>query len=173
VILDGTTVKAAITGAIGQPGNQGALSVGLGDVAGSLLNMPEAGTIPVTGYLGEPESARRNNGTPLTSAPAAIKMIREAPNGMYTFERTVAQNDACSVYWGTQGGKALGYGGAGKPGGGGGDLNLTSTTLRLEDRRGLPCLLFESEWAVRWALEKNRGLALSESPPPPPGSAIA
>ncbi|HHX36619.1 MAG TPA: peptide chain release factor 3 [Clostridiaceae bacterium] len=42
------------------------------------------------------------------------------------------------------------------------DLNLTSTTLTVMDRHDLPVLLFESQWAMDWALERNEGLILSD-----------
>ena len=39
-------------------------------------------------------------------------------------------------------------------------LNVTSTTLLVLDRNSDPVLLFESPWALDWALERNRGLQL-------------
>lgn len=39
-------------------------------------------------------------------------------------------------------------------------LNLTSSTLKVEDQEGEAVLLFESDWARVWALEKNKGLEL-------------
>ena len=40
------------------------------------------------------------------------------------------------------------------------ELTLTSSTLIAEDREGAYVLLFENEWAIDWALDKNKGLAL-------------
>ncbi len=40
-------------------------------------------------------------------------------------------------------------------------LNLTSTTMIVLDKDDLPVLLFESEWAIQWALDRNRGLTLA------------
>ncbi len=42
------------------------------------------------------------------------------------------------------------------------DLNLTSTTLRVMDHREDPVLLFESDWAINWALERNSEIELVE-----------
>ena len=42
------------------------------------------------------------------------------------------------------------------------DLNLTSDTKWVQDFRGKNLLIFTSEWNIRWALEKNPGLLLSE-----------
>lgn len=41
-----------------------------------------------------------------------------------------------------------------------GSLQLTSTTLVVLDTEERPVLLFESEWAIQWALERNPGLKL-------------
>ena len=41
-------------------------------------------------------------------------------------------------------------------------LNITSDTKWVQDFRGKNLLIFTSEWNVRWALEKNEGLELSE-----------
>ena len=41
-------------------------------------------------------------------------------------------------------------------------LNLTSDTKKVQDMRGRYLLLFANEWSIRWALEHNEGLALSE-----------
>lgn len=41
------------------------------------------------------------------------------------------------------------------------DLNLTSDTKWVQDFKGQDLLLFTSDWTVRWALDKNEGLALS------------
>ncbi len=53
------------------------------------------------------------------------------------------------------------------PGPGGGlpdwrHLSLSSTTLVVLDREEHPVLLFETEWAIQWALDRNRGLELLE-----------
>ena len=42
------------------------------------------------------------------------------------------------------------------------DLDLTSDTKAVEDMRGNRLLLFTSDWAVRWALDHNDELKLSE-----------
>ena len=39
-------------------------------------------------------------------------------------------------------------------------LSLTSTTLLVLDKSDSPVLLFESEWAINWALDRNKGLVL-------------
>jgi peptide chain release factor 3 len=39
-------------------------------------------------------------------------------------------------------------------------LNVTSTTLLVLDKEENPVLLFESEWAINWALDRNPGLKL-------------
>jgi peptide chain release factor 3 len=41
-------------------------------------------------------------------------------------------------------------------------LNLTSSTLIAEDTEGRPMLLFENDWSINWALERNKGLELSD-----------
>lgn len=41
-------------------------------------------------------------------------------------------------------------------------LNLTSDTKKVQDRKGRYLLLFANEWSIRWALEHNEGLELSE-----------
>lgn len=41
-------------------------------------------------------------------------------------------------------------------------LNLSSDTKVVQDFKGNYLLLFTSEWNIRWALEKNEGLMLSE-----------
>ena len=41
-------------------------------------------------------------------------------------------------------------------------LNLTSDTKKVQDIRGRYLLLFSNEWSIRWALEHNEGLELSE-----------
>ncbi|NLX64469.1 MAG: peptide chain release factor 3 [Clostridiaceae bacterium] len=40
------------------------------------------------------------------------------------------------------------------------DLNITSTTLIVKDRRDNYVLLFENDWSIQWALDKNKGLSL-------------
>lgn len=42
------------------------------------------------------------------------------------------------------------------------DLNLTSTSLKVVDHRDEPVLLFESDWAINWALDRNQGIQLVE-----------
>lgn len=42
------------------------------------------------------------------------------------------------------------------------DLNLTSTSLRVVDHRDDPVLLFESDWAINWALDRNPKIELVE-----------
>ncbi|MBQ4312438.1 MAG: peptide chain release factor 3, partial [Oscillospiraceae bacterium] len=42
------------------------------------------------------------------------------------------------------------------------DLKLSSDTKVVSDMRERPLLLFTSEWNIRWALERNEGLELSE-----------
>ncbi|HOK42884.1 MAG TPA: peptide chain release factor 3, partial [Thermoclostridium caenicola] len=44
-------------------------------------------------------------------------------------------------------------------------LNLTSSTMLVHDGRGNPVLLFENEWSVNWARDKNKGLELSDISP--------
>lgn len=44
-------------------------------------------------------------------------------------------------------------------------LNLTSSTKLVRDSRGNPVLLFENEWSVQWAKDKNKGLELSDISP--------
>lgn len=41
-------------------------------------------------------------------------------------------------------------------------MNLTSTTMTVVDRDGRPVLLFESQWAIDWALERNKALQLTD-----------
>ena len=41
-------------------------------------------------------------------------------------------------------------------------LNLTSSTAVVVDNWGRPVLLFENEWNIRWAEEKNDGLVLAD-----------
>jgi peptide chain release factor 3 len=43
-----------------------------------------------------------------------------------------------------------------------GRLSLTSTTMRVLDKDGMPVLLFETEWAITWATDRNKGLVLEE-----------
>lgn len=40
-------------------------------------------------------------------------------------------------------------------------LSITSTTLLVLDKDDTPVLLFESEWAIQWALDRNSGLKLA------------
>ena len=40
------------------------------------------------------------------------------------------------------------------------DIDMTSTTLLVEDHLDNPVLLFESPWAINWVLEKNEGITL-------------
>ncbi|HBP37882.1 MAG TPA: peptide chain release factor 3, partial [Clostridiales bacterium] len=40
-------------------------------------------------------------------------------------------------------------------------LSLTSTTMLVMDKNENPVLLFESDWAINWALERNPGLKLA------------
>ncbi len=42
------------------------------------------------------------------------------------------------------------------------DLNITSDTKRVQDLKGRNLLLFQSDWAISWALEHNKGLVLSD-----------
>ena len=42
------------------------------------------------------------------------------------------------------------------------DLKLSSDTKLVQDLKGNYLLLFTSEWNIRWALERNEGLELSE-----------
>ena len=42
------------------------------------------------------------------------------------------------------------------------DLKISSDTKIVQDFRGNYLLLFSSEWNIRWALERNEGLELSE-----------
>jgi peptide chain release factor 3 len=41
-------------------------------------------------------------------------------------------------------------------------LNLTSSTMITEDKERKHVLLFENEWSIRWAEEKNEGLILAD-----------
>ncbi|WP_099205226.1 peptide chain release factor 3 [Scatolibacter rhodanostii] len=41
-------------------------------------------------------------------------------------------------------------------------LSLTSDTKKVQDTKGRYLLLFSNEWSIRWALEHNEGLLLSE-----------
>jgi peptide chain release factor 3 len=41
-------------------------------------------------------------------------------------------------------------------------LNLTSSTMLVEDDAERPVLLFENDWNIRWAEEKNKGLQLAD-----------
>lgn len=42
------------------------------------------------------------------------------------------------------------------------DLTLTSSTLRTADRDEQPVLIFENEWSIQWATEKNAALKLTD-----------
>ncbi len=41
-------------------------------------------------------------------------------------------------------------------------LQLTSTTIKATDREDRPVLITENEWAMNWALDKNKGLELRD-----------
>lgn len=41
------------------------------------------------------------------------------------------------------------------------DLDMTSSTLLVEDHLGNPVLLFESQWAIDWIYDKNKGVVLT------------
>ena len=41
-------------------------------------------------------------------------------------------------------------------------LKISSDTKLVSDLKDDPLLLFTSEWNIRWALERNEGLVLSE-----------
>jgi len=43
-----------------------------------------------------------------------------------------------------------------------GKLTLTSTSMSVLDRDDAPVVLFESDWAISWALERNTGLRFEE-----------
>ncbi|MGI6123360.1 MAG: peptide chain release factor 3 [Acetivibrionales bacterium] len=42
------------------------------------------------------------------------------------------------------------------------DLNITSTTMIVKDNHDNFVLLFENEWSIQWALDRNKGLALRD-----------
>ncbi|MGI6085424.1 MAG: peptide chain release factor 3 [Acetivibrionales bacterium] len=42
------------------------------------------------------------------------------------------------------------------------DLNITSTTVIVNDKYDNPVLLFENEWSIQWALDRNKGLSLRD-----------
>lgn len=42
------------------------------------------------------------------------------------------------------------------------DLNLMSTTKHVVDRKGRDLLLFNAEYEINWALDKNKNLVLKE-----------
>ena len=42
------------------------------------------------------------------------------------------------------------------------DLNLTSSTILAEDKNDRYMLIFENQWSIDWAKEKNRGIELSD-----------
>lgn len=41
-------------------------------------------------------------------------------------------------------------------------LNLTSSTMIAQDKEGRTVLLFENDWSIRWAEERNKGLELTD-----------
>ncbi|MBP1757442.1 MAG: peptide chain release factor 3, partial [Firmicutes bacterium] len=41
------------------------------------------------------------------------------------------------------------------------NLSITSTTLLVMDKDNNPVLLFESDWAIDWAIDRNKGLKLA------------
>ena len=43
------------------------------------------------------------------------------------------------------------------------NLNLTSASLIVNDKNGRPVILFENQWSVGWALDKNKGLSLYDT----------
>ena len=43
--------------------------------------------------------------------------------------------------------------------------SLTPSSARARDSEGHQVLLFENEWSIRLALERNKGLELNELPP--------
>jgi peptide chain release factor 3 len=67
---------------------------------------------------------------------------------------------------GASAGAGTGAGGGGGIGGGIGAgslrLNLTSSSLIVLGKNGQPAILFENEWSITWALEKNKGLSLKD-----------
>jgi peptide chain release factor 3 len=42
------------------------------------------------------------------------------------------------------------------------DLNVTSTTMLVQDHNENYVFLFENEWSIQWAIDKNKGLALRD-----------
>ena len=42
------------------------------------------------------------------------------------------------------------------------DLNITSDTKRVKDLKDRDLLIFQSDWAISWALDHNKGLVLSD-----------
>lgn len=42
------------------------------------------------------------------------------------------------------------------------NLNLTSSTMIVEDRSNRKVLLFENDWSIQWATERNKGLSLTD-----------
>jgi len=42
------------------------------------------------------------------------------------------------------------------------NLNVTSSTMLVQDHLERPVLLFENEWSIRWAEDKNKGLVLRD-----------
>ena len=41
-------------------------------------------------------------------------------------------------------------------------LNLTSSTMLAQDEENRPVLIFENEWSIRWAEDRNKGLVLRD-----------
>ena len=41
-------------------------------------------------------------------------------------------------------------------------LNLTSSTMIVEDKENRHVLLFENDWSINWSLEKNKALKLTD-----------
>lgn len=42
-------------------------------------------------------------------------------------------------------------------------LNLTSSTILANDQKGQPVLIFENQWSIDWALERNKGIELTDT----------
>ena len=42
-------------------------------------------------------------------------------------------------------------------------LRLSSSCRLAQDNSGRPVILFENDWSIRWALENNKGLQLTDS----------
>lgn len=43
-------------------------------------------------------------------------------------------------------------------------LNLSGSTMFVLDKEERPVLLFENEWSLNWAIERNKGISLSDMP---------